>query len=146
MNSFRASIIFLFMAVSVRGQDISRYEADSLLRSLSKAGADTTHIHSLLTLALFEIHKPGEFKTDLDSAAEFINQAKQINTKLRSVEAYGYITLIESHFEREKGQHEQAKASVEKAIQILLASSNKLQLGSAYMELSDYYDYQDREQ
>jgi two-component sensor histidine kinase len=139
-------IIFFAMAISARGQDISRQEADSLLRSLSMTGADTTHINSLLKLALFEIHKPGEFKIDLDSAAEFINQAKQINTKLGSVEMYGYITLIESHFEREKGQHEQAKASVEKAIQILLTGSNKLQLGSAYMELSDYYDYQDREQ
>jgi two-component sensor histidine kinase len=129
-----------------RAQDISRREADSLLRSLRKADADTAHINSLLKLALFEIHKPGEFKVDLDSAALFINQAKQINDKIRSVEAYGYITLIESYFEREKGRQKEAKASVEKAIQILRNGTDKLQLGQAYMELSDYYDYRDPDQ
>jgi two-component sensor histidine kinase len=139
-------MLFSFLTVAVLGQDISRHEADSLIGILNKAGADTAHIHSLLKLALFEIHKPGEFKIDLDSAAEFINQAKQINKILRSVEADGYITLIEGHFQREKGQREQAKASVEKAIQILRSSSDKLQLGQAYMELSDYYDWQSQEQ
>ena len=85
MNRFIASFLFLFMAISARGQDISRYEADSLLRSLSKAGADTARINSLLKLALFEIHKPGELKRDLDSAAAFLNQAKQINVQVKSI-------------------------------------------------------------
>src|SRR5258708_1442050 len=146
MNRFIASIIFFFLTIFAQGQDISRHEADSLLRSLSKAGADTAHINSLLKLALFEIHKPGEFKIDLDSAALFINQARQINNEIKSVEASGYITLIESQFEREKGQQEEAKASVEKGIQILSNGTDKLQLGQAYMELSDYYDYQDPDQ
>src|SRR5258708_30001515 len=109
MNRFIASIIFFFLTIFAQGQDISRHEADSLLQSLSKATADTAHINSLLKLALFEIHKPGEFKIDLDSAAAFIIEAKRINDKIRSVEAYGYITLIESHFEREKGLQKEAK-------------------------------------
>jgi two-component sensor histidine kinase len=143
MNRFVASIIFLFLAISVEGQDISRHEADSLLRSLSKAYADTAHISSLLALSIFEIHKPGELKTDLDSAAAFINQAKQINVQIKSAEAYGYITLVESYIHREKGQGTQAKALVEKAIQILSNTTDKFRLGQAYMELADYYDYQD---
>src|SRR5258707_15434194 len=85
-----ASIFFSFLTVVVVGQDISRHEADSLLGTLSRAGVDASHINSLLTLALFEIHKPGELKIDLDSAADFINQAKQINAKLGSTEADGY--------------------------------------------------------
>src|SRR5258708_9847994 len=116
-----------FHGLSAQGQDISRHEADSLLGSLSKAGADTAPINSLLKLALFEIHKPGEFKTDLDSAALFISQAKQINNKINSVEAYGYITLIEGHFERELGRPKDAKASVEKAVQILNNGADKFQ-------------------
>jgi two-component sensor histidine kinase len=146
MDRFITSLIFLFLALSVQGQDITRHQADSLLRSLPKANADKAHINALLELALFEIHKPGELKTDLDSATAFINQAKQINNKIRSVEAYGYITLIEAHLEREKGQQKEAKASVEKAIHILNNGTDKLQLGKAYMELSDYYDYQDPDQ
>src|SRR5882724_10471200 len=130
MNRSIVLILFSFLTIVVMGQDISRHEADSLIRSLKKAGADTAHINSLLKLALFEIHKPGEYKIDLDSAAEFINQAKQINKNGRSVGADGYITLIEGHFQREKGQHEQAKASVEKAVRILNTSSDKLQLGN----------------
>src|SRR5258708_6671968 len=146
MNRFIASIIFYFLTIFTQGQDISRHEADSLLRLLSKGGGETDHINSILKLALFEIHKPGEFKIDLDSAALFINQAKQINNEIKSVEASGYITLIESQFEREKGQQKEAKASVEKAIQILSNGTDKLQFGQAYMELSDYYDYQDPDQ
>jgi two-component sensor histidine kinase len=146
MNWFIVSLIFLFMTLSVHGQDISRRQADSLLRSLPKADADTAHINSLLKLAIFEIHKPGEFKIDLDSAALFINQAKQVNNKISSVEAYGYITLIESFLYREKGRKKEAKALVEKAITILNNGMDKFQLGQAYMELSDYYDYQDPDQ
>lgn len=143
MNRFVAFIIFLFLAVSVRGQDISRHEADSLLKSLNKANADTALINSLLELSIFEIHKPGELKTDLDSAAAFLNQAKQINVQVKSAEAYGYITLVESYIHREKGQGTQAKTLVEKAIQILSNTTDKFRLGQAYRELSDYYDYQD---
>src|SRR5882757_5845260 len=119
MNRLIAFIIFLFITISVRGQDISRHEADSLLRSLNKGDADTAHINSLLKLSIFEIHKHGELKTDLDSAAAFINLAKQINIRIKSTEAYGYITLVDSYLHREKGQRTQARASVEKAIQIL---------------------------
>jgi two-component sensor histidine kinase len=143
MNRFVASIVFLFLAISVKGQDISRHEADSLLRSLNKANADTALINSLLALSIFEIHKPGEFKNDLDSAAAFIKQAKQINIQIKSPEAYGYITLVESYIHREKGQGTQAKTFVEKAIQILSNTPDKFRLGQAYRELSDYYDYQD---
>src|SRR5258708_3010716 len=146
MNKSIVLMLFSFLTIAVMGQDILRKEADSLIRSLKKAGEDTAQINSLLKLALFEIHKPGEFKIDLDSAAAFINQAKQINKNLRSIDADGYITLIEGHFRRERGQHEQAKASVEKAIQILRAGTGKLQLGNAYMELSDYYDWQNQDQ
>src|SRR5258708_15738961 len=100
-----------FHGLSAQGQDISRHEADSLLGSLSKAGADTAPINSLLKLATFEIHKPGEFKTDLDSAAVFIDQAKQINNKIRSIEAHGYITLIESYLEKERSQKKDTNTS-----------------------------------
>jgi two-component sensor histidine kinase len=146
MNRYMAPIVFLFMTIATHGQDISRRQADSLLKSLSKADADTAHINSLLKLAIFEIHKPGELKTDLESAAAFINQAKQINRQLKSVEAYGNITLTESQLDREHGRQKEAKASVEKAIQILSKGEDKFHLGQSYMELSDYYNYQDPDQ
>ena len=146
MNRFIGSITFLFMIISVHGQDISRHEVDSLRGSLSKSKSDTGRFNLLLKIARFHIFKTGEFKTDLDSAAVFINQAKQINDKIKSVEASGCITLVESYLFRERGQRKEARASAEKAMQILNNGTDKFQLGQAYMELSEYYDYQDPDQ
>jgi two-component sensor histidine kinase len=117
------------------------HEADSLRKTLGKPNQDTARVNTLLKLAEFEVFKPGEFKKDLDSAAVYIDQAKNLYQKVNSAEVYGHIILTESYLANERGQKEQGKALVKKAISILSNGPDKYQLGQAYLALAQYYNY-----
>jgi hypothetical protein len=146
MDRLLAIVFFLFVMILANGQDISRHEADSILQLLVKAkpGLDRTEL--LLSSAEFQIFKPGEYKLDLDSSAVYIVEAKLINKGINSEEVDGYITLVESYLTRERGERQPAKEMVKKAIQILSKGKDKLKLGEAYFELSQYYDFTDSKQ
>jgi hypothetical protein len=91
MNRLITTVVLLFALLSARGQNITGHEADSLRRSLNRSGQQTTRINALLKLAEYQIFKPAEHKSDLNSAATFINQADQLNVKENSA----YDPLIE---------------------------------------------------
>jgi two-component sensor histidine kinase len=94
----------------------------------------------LLNLAQFHMFKAGEFKTDLDSADGFINQAKQLNVILKSRESEGYILLEESYLANEYKERVKGKQLLEAAIGILEKEKNHYLLGKAYMSMADYFD------
>ena len=118
------------------------HDADSLRKALGRNNPDMANAGLFLKLAEFEIFKPGEFKSDLDSAAAYIAQAKKINQRINSIAIYGHIILTESYLQKELGQTVQGKILAEKAIQTLKNGPYKDLLGSAYLALSDYYNYQ----
>jgi two-component sensor histidine kinase len=129
--------ILIFISFSTHAQNW--HEADSLRKALSKSNPDTSRAYILLNLAEYEILKPGELKTDLDSGANYINQAATVNQKLNSTETYGFITRVQGDLAKERGQMPKGKALNEKAIQILSKGTDKYQLGQAYLNMADYY-------
>jgi tetratricopeptide (TPR) repeat protein len=134
-------IFFLFCGtLPCYSQDITRQQADQLLNTIRQQGTDTTHIHALLTLAEFNIFKKGELKTDLDSARLFTDQAKAMNSKVKSITAYGYTALVESYLARETKHEDVAKVLNDKAIQILNDAKNYNHLGQAYFQRATYYN------
>jgi len=141
-------LLFLFLhfsTVAAFGQ-YNRLEADSMLRDLNKSKMNLHQIDLLLNLAQFHIFKPGEFQVDFDSAMVYINKAKVLNRTLKSSDVEGYALLTESIIIREKGQNEEAKKMIEKAIKILESGTNKFYLAVAYYELSFCYDFNRRDQ
>jgi len=146
MNRLITTIILLFVLLSAKGQDISGHEADSLRRSLNRSGKQADRINSLLKLAEYQIFKPGEYKADLDSAAEFINEAELLNVKEKSAGINGYIVLVKAYLANEKGERKTGKELAEQAIRILGSSKDKFHLGKAFLYLAQYYDYNDRKQ
>src|ERR1700728_1599221 len=117
---------------------------DSLLTRLDHSGEDTARIALLLKLAQFEVFKAGEYKTDLDSAAVYIEAAKTLNTKLQSPRAAGWIVLAESYLLKERpGQRLQGKAYAERALAMLQEVNDPFQTANAYHALSEYYDEAD---
>ncbi|WPU91575.1 histidine kinase dimerization/phosphoacceptor domain -containing protein [Mucilaginibacter sabulilitoris] len=143
-------ILILSGAGIVRGQDethnISRLEANNLLKSLNQKNVDTVRIDQLLRLALFNILKPGEQKADLDSAGLFIKKAESISGRVKSPAIWGYMALVKANFYRENGQKEQGKKFAEKAVALLKNTSDKYHLGSAYLELAHHYEFNDPKQ
>lgn len=129
--------------VSVYGQEFTRQDADSMIRRLGKTNQDIDRIDLLLHLAQFYIAKPGEEKTDLDSAEALIDKAKPLCQKIKSTSSEGYLLLTESCLSNERGNKDAGKNMAEKAVGILEKGDNKLYLGKAYYEYSLYFNQWD---
>ncbi|HEU5167889.1 MAG TPA: sensor histidine kinase [Chitinophagaceae bacterium] len=142
MKKYLLLICFSFAFIFCVGQDITRNEADSMLKALDKS-KNIERIDLLLNLAQFHIFKPGENQIDFDSAQVLIQEAAELNRSIKSISAQGYQLLTESYLTKEKGKKEEGKKMVEEAISILESHDSKSYLGRAYFELSNYYDYRD---
>ncbi|PZF72713.1 sensor histidine kinase [Taibaiella soli] len=141
MNKFLAVVVFICAFASAQAQN--QRTVDSLLDAAKHANSDTARINLLLGLAKIYIVKEGDVAADLNVAAGYMAQAEQINAKVRSADATGYITLVSSYFEKDKSNGAQSKALAEKALQQLAANGTKLHLGEAYYAVADYYNVQD---
>src|SRR5260221_1306195 len=141
MNKLLTILLLMLPVISVCGQDISRHEADSLLRSLNKSKTDTGRFNLLLRIARFHILKPGESKADLDSAEALINQAERLTAGIKSKQVDGHILLLKSFLISERGERELAKGMLENSIQMLKGEKDKFLLGEASLALSYSYSY-----
>ncbi|WP_229376178.1 tetratricopeptide repeat-containing sensor histidine kinase [Fibrella aquatilis] len=56
--------------------------ANQLLVQLPKSKADTSRIRILFELGKYQLFKPGNVRTDLDSSMTYLNQAKQLSDSL----------------------------------------------------------------
>ncbi len=146
MKKLPTLLLLLFVIVSAYGQAVTRHEADSLIQLLENSRPDANRADLFLQLARFHILKPGEYKQDLDSGAAYIEKAKALNVTLKSEEALGFTTLVEAVLLKEKGQRDLAKKMVEQAVGMLSKEKDKSHLAEAYLELSEYYDYNDPKQ
>src|SRR5215471_12724044 len=115
----------LFFSGVCYTQSLTQEEAKALVRTLSTSKRDTGQINSLLKLAKYQIFKPGENKDDLDSAADFIAKAENINSNIKSNWAEGYILLIKSYLLHESGKEDEGKESAGKAVDILKKETDK---------------------
>jgi two-component sensor histidine kinase len=129
----------LLLSFCIHGQDIPRQRADSLLGSLRKSSSDSLRIDALLALAEFNISKPGGRKLNLDSAASFIETAKQLNPGARSWVAEGNIILLEACLAEEKNVSKIPDTLFEKAVNILETTNDRYHLTKGYIELLNYY-------
>jgi len=139
-NKLLCIFLFNLIVFAATSQDLSRHEADSMLRALKTAGQDTAHIHQLLRLAEFEMFKPGELKADLDTASSFINEARRLNTVIKSREYDGYIILEQSYLANEYEDRAKGRQLLEEAIRILDKGNNHFLRGKAYSALAGYFD------
>src|SRR5688572_20457309 len=133
----------LFLVTIAFGQDVTKQDADSMMKALKNNKPGVERIELLLNLAQYHIFKPGELPLDFDSAANYIQEAKVLNDIVNSSVANGYQILTESYLIKERGKKEEGKKMVERAIKVLESGTNKIYLGQAIYELSTYYDYTD---
>jgi two-component sensor histidine kinase len=134
---------FLFFSTETFAQSISPEEAKMLANKLTNSKPDTGQINILLKLAKYRVLKPGENKNDLDSAADFIKKAENINTNIRSTWAKGYILLIQSYLLKERGEPGKSKEAAENAVNVLNKESDNLLIAESYFRLADCYGYND---
>ena len=133
------SFLLFFLFTGVHGQFTAPPKIDSLLNLLRLSTSDTTRINLLLTLADAQIKKSGELRTDLDSAANYIDKANQINSHLRSRKVEGRILILKARLYREGGQRPAGKILAEKAVTILNNEKDNFLSAQAYLENAEYY-------
>lgn len=108
---------------------------------LKNAKADSSKASLLLELALAYVHKPGEEKSDLDTALLLAKQAENINNKIlhdKAVEAKTY--FVYSNAYRERGDTAIGHQYINKAVSIYKTLSSPADLGNAYLEITSYYN------
>ncbi len=107
---------------------------------VTTSAQDTARIDLLLQLATHQIKKPGEFKADLDSAADLIARASALNQKDNDQRCAGLIALTSSWLHEERGQRDQAKKDAEDAIRIFTATGqNYSDLAESWFQHSRFY-------
>ncbi|MEP6466211.1 MAG: sensor histidine kinase [Parafilimonas sp.] len=107
---------------------------------LKKSSNNADKAKLLLELALAYVHKPGEEKSDLDSALLLIKQAENINIKIlhdKIIEAKTY--FVYSNAYREKGIDSVGHLNIDKSIAVYKTLVQPEYLGEAYLEQSNYY-------
>jgi two-component sensor histidine kinase len=93
-----------------------------------------------LELADAQIKKKGEFKSDLDSAAGYIEQASKLNSRVNSTKFYGGILIEKARLNRESGRTAQGMDLAGKAVQVLRPDNDHFLMAQAYLEYAEYYD------
>ncbi|MDJ1506776.1 tetratricopeptide repeat-containing sensor histidine kinase [Xanthocytophaga agilis] len=136
------SIVILLLCIGncyCHAQDITVKEATDALGLLKVAKQDTNRVYLLQKAGRFYIEKPGEHKTDLDSALSLIQEAEQLSNKLSFQKGISYSYLLYSMAYREKRDNERGKVMIGKAIDMFARIKYTYGLGEAYMEQRNFY-------
>src|ERR1700744_280334 len=121
-------------------QELTPRHADSLKKILAHQSGEAS-IHTLLTLADYQIFKPGERKEDLDSARQYLAYAELLNQQTRSTVAQAGIAFSKSRITREEGHQDLARQQLQESLPLIRRAASADLLGKAYAELSSYYSY-----
>ncbi len=141
MRKLFLAVFCMCQLLGTAAQELSSKQADSILTTLNQRRADTSHINALVMLADYYIAKPGEEKVDLDSAAGYLTQARQMSKAIGDASRLDFITLGESYLWKERGRNDTARRLCAEALRLAKAQKDKYLLGRAYFSLSEYYDY-----
>lgn len=136
-------VLLMWTGLATYSQGVSTEWADSLLKTLNDETPDEDRMHIYFMGAQGQIFKGGEYKADLDSAEQYMKKAALLNAKIKSADADAYQIFLQSLLARERKQEKKGKELAEKAANLLQHAKNKYYTGTAYFNLSDYYNYND---
>ncbi len=120
---------------------LTNKEIQLILREVQKNRTDTNQVISLLKLSKYYILKPGENKTDIDSALLFIQRAEKLSTALSYHEGICDCLYQNSIAYRERGDRSKSKQYAQTAVEVCTQYKFPDLLGESYLELTQYLDY-----
>ena len=144
----RPLLIALFSIItgSIFGQGVSKEWADSFLASLNRNTPPADRMHAYFMAAQYYIFKAGELPDDIDRAKDYMQKAASLNKTVNSSDATAFMILLQSFLVREEGKIKEGRTLNEQAAGMLRNAKNKYYLGVANFSLSEYYDYQKKEE
>ncbi|MCD0465100.1 histidine kinase dimerization/phosphoacceptor domain -containing protein [Flavobacterium sp. ENC] len=130
------AVLFLGTGISAIAQ--SKEDPEQLKKKIASAENDSQKVELLLALSNYYLMKPGEFKTDLESAYILNIQAKNLSNDLNYKPGKGKTILLEAQICREKGDSEKALKKTKEALAYFQKNNLTEQQGESYNELAVY--------
>ncbi|WP_259065809.1 histidine kinase dimerization/phosphoacceptor domain -containing protein [Mucilaginibacter sp. X4EP1] len=111
MRKVTTGIILLFILYSnAKAQNPSSADsAQQFLSELKKTNGDNQRLHTLIKLGSYYLYKPGEVKSDLDSADLFLDQAKELSAKLQLSKIQNRVSFLRAEVCFERGDQGKAR-------------------------------------
>ena len=107
-----------------------------LKEKIAESAPDSNRAVLLLDLGTYCLNKPGESKSDMDSAMLLGQQALNISSKLKYRKGIGRSLLLKGQVYREKGDRKRSQAQLQNAIAYCSTYGLNEQIGEAYMAMS----------
>ena len=142
----------MFAAVISNGQlenknFLSAQQLTDLRNVLHKNIADSIRFQTLLRLANYHFENGyDEKKPSLDSAGQYIKNAKEISLKLSPGRPDPLVLLFEASLARRGGNFDSGLLLINQAIKQMETSKHQFHLAEAYLELSHCHDPKDPKQ
>lgn len=136
-------VAFCFFTANLNclAEKMSPTELQQSLKQLQQNKRDTGEAELLIRLAYHYVTKPGELKTDMDSATTLLNRAEGLSKSLHYAKGLVGVYVRRAALLRELKEPDKAKAFCDSAI--LQASQQKLYylLGEAYLVRTGFYEW-----
>jgi two-component sensor histidine kinase len=133
---FTALILLFTLYLSAKSQNTSSADSQrQLLSDLKKTTAGTERLKILIKLGSYYLYKPGEFKSDLDSADLFLNQAKELNAKLKISKIQNNISYLKAEVLFERGDQPKARIAYLQAIDNYMRSGQKEEAAQVWISI-----------
>lgn len=135
----------LMLSCPLCAQDRPEQPIPVMLHELRTVATDTARLHLLLTIADAYVLKPGEDKTDLDSASLLIEQVGKANATIKDPRIQGLCLLFKAKADREKGNKDIAKANALRSVQLFrrYKAAYPAELAYADVEAANHFSYED---
>ena len=112
---------------------------EEIRAGMGKTHTDTGRADGMLNLALSYVYRPGEYKSDLDSAMRWAKQAEAINRQLRNKRIEAKTYFVYSNILREGGDTAAGHACIDKSLALYGTIDAPSDRGEAWIEASNYY-------
>jgi len=145
---YKTVVIVCFMtALSLPGmaQVMPLPPMGEIRAELKKAGTDTGRANGMLNLALSYVYRPGEYKSDLDSAMNWSKQAENINRAVRDKRIAAKTFFAFSNILREGGNAEAGRKYIDQSLAIYRTIDAPSEMAEALIEESNYFSFDENE-
>ncbi|MEO6684658.1 MAG: histidine kinase dimerization/phosphoacceptor domain -containing protein [Dyadobacter sp.] len=121
----------------------SQKDAERLMEKLAQSGQDHKRADLLIDLGTYYLIKPGELKTDMDSAMLLQKQALSLSKKLEYQKGIARSFLLEGKVDHEKGDEKRSLVILQKTMAYSQSYNLNEQIGEIYRELGFHLINQD---
>jgi two-component sensor histidine kinase len=131
--------VITVLSLPGRTQPMPLPSADEIRAGIKKAHTDTARADLLLNLALSYVFRPGEYKSDLDSALLCAKQAENLNREWQNKRIQAKSWFAYSNILRESGNPTGAHEYIERSLALYRTLDAPSDMGEALLEETNYY-------